>query len=160
MLSYSLGSFKVPKHHEGRLVAVGYIVILVASLSAWFLWTPVKAAAASGNFPLVVVSTTLAGGFMGGMCSLVFGLLPLRFLDGEKLLSWQRALWLILFGIGMFLFVHVILNSTAASANAGRSYVGAITFFALFGAASTAFWAYFRFRPEPVPIIVPVEIRP
>ena len=160
MLSYSLGSFKIPKHHEGRLVAVGYFVILVASLSAWFLWTPVKAAAASGSFPLVILSTTLAGIFMGGMCSLLFGLLPLRFLDGEKLLSWQRALWLILFGIGIFLFVHVILNSTAASANAGRSYAGAITFFALFGAASTAFWAYFRFRPEAVAVTVPIEIRP
>jgi hypothetical protein len=160
MLSYSLGSFTIPKHHEGRLVAIGYTVILAASLTAWLLWTPVKAGAAAGSLPLVILSTTLAGVFMGGMCSLLFGLLPLRFLDGEKLLSWQRALWLVLFGVGMFLFVHVILNSTASSANAGRSYAGAIAFFALFGAASSAFWAYFRFRREPAAVAIPVEVRP
>ena len=158
MLSYSLGSFKVPEKHEGRLVAAGYLVVLVASLGAWLLWSPVKVAATAPTaaLPVVLLSSALAGIFIGGMCSMVFGLIPLRFLDGEKLLSWQRLLWVAMFGAGMFLFVHVVLNNTSQSAHPGRSYVVAITFFAIFGVISVAFWAYFRFRTKPFRAPVPV----
>ena len=150
MLGYTLRDFQVPKQHTGRLVATGYGLVLVVSLAAWVMWTPVKAAAATSTaIPIIVASSILAGIAMGGMSSMVFGLLLLRFLDGHTLLSWQRALWVAIFGIGMFLFIHVVLNSTAASAQ-GRSYTGAIAFFAAFGLASIAFWAYFRYRPEPV----------
>ena len=152
MLSYSLGAFKVPEKHEGRLVAAGYLLVLAASLGAWLLWSPVKAAASSpaAALPIVILSSALAGIFIGGICSMVFGLIPLRFLDGQKLLSWQRVLWVLMFAAGMFLFVHVVLNNAAQSAHPGRSYTAAIAFFAIFGLASTAFWAYFRFRPERV----------
>ena len=151
-LSYTLGTFAIPKEHQGRLVAIGSSLVLVASLAAWFAWPGVKeAAAASHAFPLVVVSTTLTAIFLGGMCTLIFGLLPLRFLDGEKLASWRRALWVALFGVGLFLFVHVVLNNAAGSLHSDRSYPVAIATFGSFGVFSIAFWAYFRFRPERPP---------
>lgn len=48
------------------------------------------------------------------MTSLVFSLMPMRFLDGEHLWAWRRGVWLALFGAGMLLFVHVVLSASAA----------------------------------------------
>jgi hypothetical protein len=156
MLSYSLGTFRIPPRHEGRLVALGYLVVLAFSVGNWLLWPAVKDAASAPSPALAttLLSSVMAAVFMGGICSLVFGLMPLRFLDGAKLFSRERILWLALFAAGLFLFVHVVLNNSPQAPHAGRSYVVAITFFTLFGLASAAFWAYFRFRPEPAPAVV------
>lgn len=150
MISYSLGNFKMPKEHDGRLVAIGSLVVVVASLASWFAWGAIKPAApASAPVPLVVVATALSAVFLGGMTSLIFGLLPLRFLDGSKLLSWRRVLWAIFFGVGMWLFVHVVLNAAAGAAKPDRPYLLTIGLFSAFGLVSVALWLYFRLRPEP-----------
>lgn len=154
LLGFTLGTAApaLAKHHAGRNVALGSAAVLVVSIAVWLLWTPVKAAADSGHaVPLVVLSTAMAGVFLGGMTSLLFGLLPLRWLDGEKLLAWQRFLWLALVVVAMFLFVHVVLDNAASTPHPGRNLSVTIALFLAFGAVSTGFWAYFRFRPEPTP---------
>jgi hypothetical protein len=139
----------LPRHHRGRLTAVAFAVILATSLVTWLLWTPVKSAAeGSSLFPLVVLSAAMSSVFLGGMTSLVFSLMPLRFLDGEHLWAWRRGVWLALFGSGLFLFVHVVLNAASTAQSPNRSYAVAIGMFTGFGLLSTAFWAYFRFRPR------------
>ncbi|HEX6489084.1 MAG TPA: FGLLP motif-containing membrane protein [Candidatus Dormibacteraeota bacterium] len=155
LLGYTLGAAapRLARPHEGRNVALGAGTMLIASVAMWLLWTPVKAAAdATEAFPLVVLSTAMAGVFAGGITSLLFGLLPLRWLDGEKLLAWQRFVWLPLVLIAMFLFIHVVMNNAASTEHAGRNLVVTVALFVAFGALSTGFWAYFRFRPEPVAI--------
>lgn len=154
LLGFTLGTAAptLAKHHAGRNVALGSAAVLAVSVAVWFLWTPVKAAADTGHaVPLVVLSTAMAGVFLGGMTSLLFGLLPLRWLDGEKLLAWQRFLWLGLVVVAMFLFVHVVLDNAASTPHPGRNLAVSVALFVAFGALSTGFWAYFRFRPEPVP---------
>jgi len=144
------GTGALPRHHRGRMTAVAFGVILATSLAMWLLWTPVRSAAEAHTvFPLVVLSSAMASVFLGGMTSLVFSLMPLRFLDGEHLWAWRRGVWLALFGTGMFLFVHVVLNASSAALSPQRSYAVAIGMFTGFGLLSTCFWAYFRFRPTP-----------
>ncbi|GAC1331039.1 MAG: hypothetical protein NVSMB17_08830 [Candidatus Dormibacteria bacterium] len=155
VLAYTLGQHVIPKHREGRLVAAGFVVVLATSLLVWFAWTPVKNAAGSSHaVPLVVLSALMSSIFLGGMTSLVFGMIPLSFLPGQKLVGWRRVAWGLLFAVALFLFVHVVLNAAAGTPHPEYSYVGAVSLFAGFGAFSTAFWAYFRYRPAAAPGIV------
>lgn len=125
------------------MTALAFGLVLITSVAVWLSWAPVKdTAGGGGGFTVVVLSTAMACIFLGGMTSLVFSLLPVRFLDGEHLWSWRRAAWLGLFGVGMFLFVHVALNRTSLAV--------AVGLFVAVCVASTAFCAYFRFRrPRP-----------
>ena len=138
-----------PREREGAVVAVGAASMLAFSVLVWLLWAPVKAAVmGSPTGPLVVLSQAMAGIFVGGLTAVQFGLFPMRFLDGEKLLAWQRLLWLALFGLATFCFVHVVLNTAASAPHPGRQYVVTIGLFVAFGTLSTGFWAYFRYRPR------------
>ena len=155
LLAYGLAApYPYTRAHRGRITAVGFTAVLATSLAVWLAWSPVRDAATGGGFLAVVASTAMAAIFLGGMTSLVFSLLPLRFLDGEHLWSWQRAAWLVLFGVGTFLFVHVVLHAAATSTSPGRSLAVAVALFCGFGLASCIFWAYFRFRP-PHPVRTP-----
>lgn len=153
LLGFTVGAAgsRLARHHQGRQVGLGAAATLLVSVAVWLLWTPVKAAAdATDAGPLVVLSTAMAGVFAGGITSLLFGLLPLRWLDGEKLLAWRRLPWAVLVLAGMFLFVHVVLNNAASTPHPGRNLAVTVALFAAFGAVSVGFWAYFRFRAERV----------
>ncbi len=152
LLGFTLGRAAAPlkRHHEGALVGLGSGVVLVVSVGIWLAWAPVKAlAVGTGIFPVVVLSTAMAGVFLAGMTSLLFDLLPLRWLDGEKLLDWRRYLWVVLTAIATFLYVHVVLNNAAGTPQPGRNLAVTLVLFAAFGGLSTAFWAYFRYRRQP-----------
>ena len=78
------------------------------------------------------------------------GMLPMKFLDGRKVFKWSRTAWAVLFFLGVFATVHVLLRP-------GSGYVGSTSdgvsvsvaaLFAFFGIGSILFWAYFRLRPE------------
>jgi hypothetical protein len=81
--------------------------------------------------------------FVGGLQALVFGFVPVRFLPGAKVWAWSKRVWALLFTIGMFGFLHVLLHPE-------DDYEGSLTtmivLFVAFAAASGAFWAYFRYR--------------
>jgi hypothetical protein len=44
--------------------------------------------------------------------------------------------------------VGVVLNTAAGASHPGRQYADTIGLFVAFGALSTGFWAYFRYRPR------------
>ncbi|MGH9190498.1 MAG: FGLLP motif-containing membrane protein [Acidimicrobiales bacterium] len=71
---------------EGRLTAAGCLFILLVGIAAWIARGPVSAAAAGpgagrGLFALEALLTAV---FLLGLESLLFGLLPLRFLNGSN----------------------------------------------------------------------------
>jgi hypothetical protein len=82
-------------------------------------------------------------------------MLPLRFMPGAAVFSWDRRIWAVLMGLGLLGFVHVLLNPAAGAgylADSTRtSFFTLIALLALFGGASVLFWAYFRFRPVSKP---------
>lgn len=81
----------------------------------------------------------------------VFGMLPLRFLPGEKVFRWNRRAWAALFGFGLFGFVHVLINPRSGYlADATRTpMLTIVALLLVFGIGSVVFWAYFRFRSVP-----------
>ena len=107
----------------------------------------------------------MVGVVVTGLGSVVFGLVPLRFLPGKTLITWNRLAWSALYGIGLFEFVQ-ILNNPATHMKADPPLPPASTSIGLFlgfGLASIAFWAYFRFRRVPGPTAAepePVETTP
>ena len=139
------------RHQEGHVVALTSVVTLAVSIAAWLLWVPVHSAAsaAGASFLLALVEDFLAALFVSGLVGLVIGLVPLRWLPGHTLAAWHRGAWTATFGVAALAFLQIILRPESAPAHAATvPLVTTIVLFALFGAASVAFWACLRPRRE------------
>jgi hypothetical protein len=135
----------------GRLTSLAALTILIVGLVTWAARAPVAAAAAreGAGFWIVATDACLAAIFVAGLTTLVFSLIPLRFLEGSKVTRWSRAAWVGLFASGLFAFVHILLQPSTGyvgHTQANQKWV-VIALFVGFGLFSIAFWAYFRFRP-------------
>jgi hypothetical protein len=141
---------ELSKDEAGRSVLVASVVLLVSSVIAWLLWIPVSHAA---NHPgrsvwLLVLEAVLAAVFVTGIEATVIGLLPIRFLDGHKLYTWNRILWGFLFLLGAFGMIHLLLRPGSGYLNhsSNTPMFTVVALFLAFGVVSVAFWAYFRYR--------------
>ncbi|MDQ1396607.1 MAG: hypothetical protein QOG64_1866, partial [Acidimicrobiaceae bacterium] len=135
---------------EGRLTALSALSMLGMSVAAWLVWLPVsnRAARPGAGFLLLVAETALAAIFVGGLQSLVISLLPLRFMEGARLVAWSRAAWAALFGLSLFVFIHVLLRpGSGFVSHASGSTLMVVALLVAFALGSISFWAYFRFRP-------------
>ncbi|MCU1372265.1 MAG: hypothetical protein JWO77_3459 [Ilumatobacteraceae bacterium] len=141
---------KVEQRDDGKGVAVASLWLLALATACWFLWIPVADAAseAHAGFVPLFLDATLATTWVVGIQTLVFGLMPLRFLDGEKVKAWSRTGWAAIYGLGMFAFVHSMIRP--GTEVDGDSFATALVLFAGFTVFAVAFWGYFRFRaPRP-----------
>jgi hypothetical protein len=138
------------KDIQGKSAAVASFGLLAVSVAAWFAWLPVRDMAASANSSqtTLLLEAFLVATFVAGLEGLLFGLLPLTFLDGHKLASWNRALWAALFFVSAFAFVFILLDPDASYVSFSADIPTAVVLglFLGFGLFSVAFWSYFRFR--------------
>ncbi len=137
---------------RGRLTLLSSAALLNLGLFAWIVRTPLAEAAGGPNsgFWIIAAEACLAALFIGSLESVLFYLIPLRFLEGRKLTAWSRAAWAIIFGIAALAFVEILLQPASgyfATATASAQVITAAALFIGFGVFSVAFWAYFRFRP-------------
>jgi Tol biopolymer transport system component len=135
---------------EGRLAARSAVWMLVVSLVAWVGRTPVvHAEAQHAALGLQILDSTLTAVVVAGVEGVAFGLIPIRFLEGEKVMAWSRRGWFAIFGAGVLAFVFILVDPTGSFV--GKTSVGPVwSMVALLGAFSlvtAAFWAYFRWRP-------------
>ena len=140
------------RESQGRLTSAMSVFVLTFTLGAWLLRVPVSSIASEPDPALwaLILELLLGGIFLLGLESLVVDLFPLRYLDGSRITVWRRFVWAVLFGIAVFVLIHVLLSP-------GSGYVGetdnvgllpvVIGLFVAFGVFSLAFWAYFRYRP-------------
>ncbi len=132
---------------EGHLIALSSAATLVVAVIAWLLWVPVSTAAArpGAGFGMALLSNVLSALFVGGLAGVVLGLIPLRFLPGEKLAAWHWGAWAAVFAVAMFGLVQIMLRPQSSSAHvASVPLWTTVGLFLAFGAASVAFWGYFR----------------
>jgi hypothetical protein len=146
---------------EGREAAAGATFTLVLAVVAWLLLSWVRDADLPiGDLSSIVVTTALAAIVVAALEAVAFGLMPMRFMPGYTIYRWRRPVWALLWGLALFGFIHILVGPNAGylSDLSIEALVAAAGIFALFGAISVGFWAYFRFvyRPpaEPEP---PVE---
>ena len=142
----------LPKEREGAGIAFASGLLFVMSLAAWLAWLPVKGLAEQpdASFGILVLEALLVATFVAGIEGLLFGLMPLRFLDGDKLAAWNKFVWAVIFFAAAFAFIHVLLDPATGFIGFSEE-IPAITVLALFagfGLFSMAFWGYFRFRPS------------
>jgi hypothetical protein len=143
-----------PSRTRACLAAANLGFLLLVGTGAWFAWSAVadRTSVVQPSVPLLLLESTLAALFVGGLVSATFSLVPIQLLDGKDVVTWSRLLWAALFAVAAFLLIHVLLRPSGgyvARSSAG-SLTAAFIGFALFAAFSVAFWAYFRYRsPRP-----------
>ena len=141
---------RLSRRTAGLRVLITYTCLLVLGGAAWFAWIPVEhAAAEEGASSLtLILDAALAVTFVTGLESAVFGLIPLKFLDGNDLFAWHKGLWLALWGVGVYWFSVVILHPALSTYNE-VSGAGAFWFGVLFSSLmliAMATWGFFRVR--------------
>ena len=145
---------QLTKREEGHTVAVTSLVTLAMAVAAWLAWVPVSAQSAAhpSSFGWAVASNFLAAVFVSGMVGLLIGLVPLRFLPGDKLASWHRGVWGAVFGLAALSVIEVMLRPQSAGARvAAAPFLTTAGLFIAFGLASVAFWGYFKVRRDSTP---------
>ena len=140
------------EREEGALAARSAVWMLALGLVAWALSTPVvHALGAHPPLGLRVLDSVMAAVVVAGIEGAAFGLIPIRFLVGEKVMAWSRTGWTAIFGVSVFVFVSIVLNprgNYVGTASVGPVWA-TVALLVSFTAATTGLWAYFRWRPEP-----------
>jgi hypothetical protein len=142
---------RITSKHEGESLAVAAVSLLAVGAAAWLAWIPVKhlATKPGAGLAILCLDATLATLWVAAMCIVVFGLLPVRWLNGEKVMAWSRPGWAMIYGVGMFVFLQTALFPNGGFANTSssrHSFMSMLILFLAFGALSVLFWAYFRYR--------------
>jgi hypothetical protein len=138
------------RREEGKEVAIASVGTLIVSIAAWLVWVPVSVAASAdpANFGLALLENFLAALFLSGMVGLVIGLVPLRFLPGERVARWHRGAWAALFGVACLAVVEVMIRPQSSAGRHVEPFWTTIGLFVAFGLASVLFWAYFKVQRE------------
>jgi DNA-binding beta-propeller fold protein YncE len=134
---------------EGRMEARGAVALLILALVVWVLRIPFQPAPgvpASGTD--LTINLGLVGVFVVAVEGLVFGLVPLNFLPGQKIWAWSRWRWLLLWGAGLALFIHVLVYpvTVAQPEPSASSLTTTLISVAIYGAIAVGFWLFFRWR--------------
>ena len=141
----------VPHEQEGRAEAIAASVSLLVAFLAWVGLAFLRSgAAAAGDLTTTALQAASVTVVVAGLENAVFAMLPLRFLPGAAVYAWHRKVWIVLIGLGIFGFAHVLLNPSAGylADTTRTSFLTLILLLVGFGAASVLFWAWFRFRPK------------
>jgi hypothetical protein len=141
----------VERTAEGRAEGVAAAVSLIVAIVAWILLAFLHSGGGiGGEFVSAVLQAATVTVVVAGLENAVFGMLPLRFMPGAAVYAWDRRVWLVLLGVGVFGFAHVLLNPSAGyMADTTRtSFLTMVVLLIGFGLASVLFWAWFRFRPK------------
>jgi hypothetical protein len=137
---------------EGRSVVASSIILLILALASWLLWVPVASAAAQPGATLDIrfFDAFLSTLWVGGVQAVLFGLLPMRFLPGEKVWAWSRKGWVVLYATTVFVFIQAIAHPNASGSGiGGGSFWSVLAPFIAYSAIALGVWAWFRFAHHP-----------
>ena len=138
---------------DGRAGALGAWWMVALSFVAWLTLGAVRIPGVEDTVVGTITASVLAALVVAGIEGVVLALVPLRFLPGESVFRWQRPRWVVLYALGLFGFVFILLNPASGYVPQQESvpFVVAVGLFVGFGLASVLFWGFFRFRPKPRP---------
>jgi hypothetical protein len=88
------------------------------------------------------------GLFLAGVEGIFLQMIPLRFMDGHKVFTWNKAAWLFVAVVSGFLFWHAMMNEEKSSLDA-LGQTSTVTLVSLMGTAlliAAATHLFFRIR--------------
>jgi hypothetical protein len=142
----------LPRREEGQAVAASATAALAISVGAWLLWNLIEGTtngrSGSSGFGISFLEDFLTSVFVTGLVGVVFGLVPLRFLPGAKLVGWHWAPWALAFCGSLFVLLEVLVRPQTSHWYRSPPFWTTLGLFVSFGVASLVFWAYFRVRTE------------
>ncbi len=143
----------INRQQEGRAQAIATATSLGAAFVAWVVLAFLRGAGPGDVLTTNLLQAATVTIVVAGLENAVFAMLPLRFMPGSTVFDWDRRVWAVLIGLGIFGFAHVLLNPSAGylADTTRTSFMTMVVLLAFFALASVAFWAYFRFRSRPRP---------
>ncbi len=152
---------ELARREQGRLDAFATITGLVVAVGAWLLLPMVRGSSGPGeqSFVNAMLETGCATVVVAGLEGAVFGMMPLRFLPGERVRAWNRRVWMGVLGVATFAFAHILINpSSGYLADSSRtSMLTMLLLLVIFAGGSVLFWAWFRLR---APVVAPPPMAP
>ncbi|HUF52930.1 MAG TPA: FGLLP motif-containing membrane protein [Dehalococcoidia bacterium] len=111
-----IGAASLSDEQEGRQILFPAIVLLTICALAWLLVDPLRDLATDNSSVWAAIPEGVAVGiFVGGLESMFFQMVPIKWMDGHRLLKWSKLIWFSMTGITAFLFWHVLLNTERQS---------------------------------------------
>ena len=145
---------KLSRSQEAKSVLAGAACAFGLSVVAWITWGEYAAMARGphSSHAAVVIGAVLAQLTTLGITSVVFGLMPFRFMDGYSLRNWNLAGWIGIYAVAASWFALVLIRNNRdllQTHHLPAGFAEPFILFAVFGILSTLFWLYFRLRPAP-----------
>jgi hypothetical protein len=145
---------EVGENVEGRAEAAAAGSSLIAALLAWVVLAVLRGSGNTDAFTNAFLQAATVTVVVAGLENAVFEMLPLRFLPGAAVRSWNKWVWAALIGFGTLGFVQVLLNPTGSGVGyladpTKTSFFTMAILLVVFAVVSVAFWGWFRFRPDP-----------
>jgi len=105
-----------------RATAVTYATVIVAFVLHREITGP---GVAGSGFASIALDTATAAVCVGGLQSAVVQLLPMRFVNGEKVAEWSRIAWFGLLVLGLTLYLQLVVRPAPGSASWESVWFGA-----------------------------------
>jgi hypothetical protein len=136
------------RREAGLIIFVPMLAMLAVALVAWALLGPLRALSDDDNFAALVLEGAAAAIFMGGVQGLLFALIPMSFMDGEKVWNWSKLAWVAITLPVAFLFFQVVLNQdgTLRSAFDSPGVSALIILAAVCWTITGITWLFFKIR--------------
>jgi len=110
---------EMTKEQKGHQILWPALALLAVSVVAWLLASPARDLAKDGTSMWAALPEGVAIGiFLAGIESLFLSMIPIKFMDGHKLMSWNKFAWLGVVMASGFLFWHAMMNQERESLNA------------------------------------------
>ncbi|MDQ6778380.1 MAG: hypothetical protein M3071_19660 [Actinomycetota bacterium] len=142
----------IAEEDEGKSVLVGVATLALLAGVCWFAWGALDGQAHGDHrgWFVILVSTAFFWIFVLAAESLVFGLIPLKYLDGSLVRRWRTSAWLIpqLLAAGFFVYV-IMLHGRTRHVSELSELIRPFCLFVGFGLMSFAFWGYFNWDGRP-----------
>jgi hypothetical protein len=137
------------EEQTARTVFLPAVAMLGVSLAAWLLVVPIRALAENTDAAVPAffegVAVTL---FVAGLQGTFLNMIPVSFMDGQKIWRWQKIAWVGLTVATALLFWHVLINGDQSYLQALSSTVSAAAFGILTASVvlSGGVWLFFHRR--------------
>ncbi len=147
-----IGKTKLTDEQEGKQVFYPTLFCLGACLLAWWAAGPLRDFSKSEDTWWSAIPEGIAIGlFASGLQSLFLQLIPIRYMDGHKLIRWSKPAWLLVSLISGFLFWEVLLNADEDSVDALKHTSTVVALAIIVGCLifTIVVWAGFRlYKPQ------------